>query len=58
MVCVNASFHYIVFISTFQRYSILEYIKNFFTWIIVGNSDYGKINTINYGANVNNLYIN
>lgn len=49
------TYHSIVFTCKQQGYSILEYIKKFFTEITAGNRNYGKLMPSTIGISANKL---
>ena len=55
MARVSAAYHSIVSTCKLQGYSILEYLKKFFTEIVAGNRDYGKLMSSTIGISANKL---
>ena len=55
MARVSAAYHSIVSTCKLQGYSILEYLKKFFSEIVAGNRDYGKLMPSTIGISENNL---
>ena len=55
MARVSAAYHSIVSTCKLQGYSILEYLKKFFTEIVAGNCDYGKLMPSTIGISANKL---
>ena len=55
MARVSAAYHSIVSTCKLQGYSILEYLKKFFTEIVAGNRDYGKLMPSTIGISANKL---
>ena len=55
MARVSAVYHSIVSTCKLQGYSILEYLKKFFTEVVAGNRDYGKLMPSTIGISANNL---
>ena len=55
MARVSAAYHSIVSTCKLQGYSILEYLKKFFSEIVAGNRDYGKLMPSTIGISANNL---
>ena len=53
MARVSEAYHFVVSTCKQQDYSILEYLKKFFTEIVAGNRDQGKLmpSTIDISAN-------
>lgn len=55
MARVSAAYHSIVSTCKLQGYSILEYLKKFFTEIVAGNRDYGRLMPSTIGISANKL---
>lgn len=55
MARVSAVYHSIVSTCKLQGYSILEYLKKFFTEVVAGNRDYGKLMPSTIGISANKL---
>ncbi|HJA85922.1 MAG TPA: transposase [Candidatus Bacteroides avicola] len=55
MARVSAAYHSVVFTCKLQGYSILEYLKKFFTEIVAGNRDCGKFMPLTVGISANKL---
>ena len=55
MARVSAAYHSIVSTCKLQGYSILEYLKKFFSEIVAGNRDYGKLMPSTIGISANKL---
>ena len=55
MARVSAAYHAIVSTCKLQGYSILEYLKKFFTEIVAGNRDYGRLMPSTIGISANKL---
>ena len=58
MAHVSVVYHFIVSTCKQQDYSILEYLKNFFTEIVAGNRDYEKLMPSTIGIGTNKFKIN
>ena len=55
MARVSAAYHSVVSTCKLQGYSILEYLKKFFSEIVAGNRDYGKLMPSTIGISANKL---
>ena len=55
MARVSAVYHSIVSTCKLQGYSILEFLKKFFTEVVAGNRDYGKLMPSTIGISANKL---
>lgn len=55
MARAGAAYHSVVSTCKLQGYSILEYLKKFFTEITAGNRDYGKLMPSTIGISTNKL---
>lgn len=55
MARVSAAYHSVVSTCRLQGYSILEYLKKFFTEIVAGNRDYGKLMPSTIGISANKI---
>lgn len=55
MARVSVAYHPIVSTCRLQEYSILEYFKRFFTEIVAGNPDYGKLTPSTIGISANKI---
>ena len=55
MARVSAAYHSVVSIFRLQGYSILGYLKKFFTEIVAGNRDYGKLMPSTIGISANKI---
>ena len=55
MAHASAAYHSVVSTCKLQGYSIMEYLKNFFTEIVAVNHDYGKLMQSTIGISANKL---